>query len=76
LRIAVVDGIAEHPRLIARRRHHAALGCIADRHRPPLQSGVVTLLHRRIESVHVHVDDLADGLVAHGDSDLADLEHR
>ena len=50
---------AERARLVARRGHHAALGAVANRHRPAAQLRVVALLDRRIERVHVDVDDLA-----------------
>ncbi len=50
---------AEGAGLIARRGHHASLSAVADRDRPPAKGRVVALLDRRIEGVHVDVDDLA-----------------
>ena len=49
---------AELARLVARRRHHAApLGAAAHRHRPAAQRGIVALLHRGVEGVHVQMDN-------------------
>ena len=54
---------AELPRLVARRRDHASGLRSADRERLAAQARIVALLHRRVERVHVDVDDLA--LLAH-----------
>jgi hypothetical protein len=51
---------AELARLVACRHHHAALAAAADRDRLAAQRRVVALLHRRIERIHVEMDDLAD----------------
>ena len=50
---------AETPRLVARRRHHAAFAAPADRHRPAAQRRVVALLDRGVERIHVDMDDPA-----------------
>ncbi len=59
---------AECARFIARRRDHAARAAAADGDREPAQLGIVALLDRRIESVHVDMDDLAvrTALPGHG----------
>ena len=52
---------AKRPRLVAGRRHDAARrGRPADRHGPAPQFGPVALLDRRVERVHVDVDDAAN----------------
>ena len=48
------------PRLIARRRHHAARPAMADRHGPAAQGGIVALFDRRIKGVHVDMNDFFD----------------
>ena len=64
---------AEGARLVARGRDDAAALGVADRHRAAAQRGVVALLDRGVEGVHVDVDDAArrvvleDGLVHAGD---------
>ena len=50
---------AETSRLVARRGNDAAFGRIADRHRLAFEGRIVALFDRRIERVHVDVDDLA-----------------
>ena len=51
---------AEDARLVARRRHHAApVGLAADGDRPAGERGIVALLDRCVERVHVDVDDAA-----------------
>jgi hypothetical protein len=55
----------ETSRLVARRGNDAAFGRIADRHRLALESRIVALLHRRIERIHVDVDDLANPPFVH-----------
>jgi hypothetical protein len=52
---------AEPARLVAGRRHHATRGRRPpDRHGPAGEFRSVTLLDRRVEGVHVHVDDAAN----------------
>src|SRR5258706_511779 len=59
---------AEGARLVARRGHHAArLRRPADRDRPAAKLRVVALLHRRVERIHVHVNDAAREF-GHGES--------
>jgi hypothetical protein len=49
---------AELARLVAGRRDHAALrGRRAHDHRPPAQRRLIPLLHRRVERVHVEMED-------------------
>src|SRR3984885_13292518 len=55
----------ETSRLVARRGNDAAFRRIADRHRPALQGRIITLLDRRIERVHVDMDDLANRPFVH-----------
>jgi hypothetical protein len=50
---------AKFPRLIARCRHHAALTRTADRDRLAAQIRIIALLDRRIEGIHIDMDDLA-----------------
>jgi hypothetical protein len=52
---------AEFARLVAGGGNDTALRGIADSDRATTQRGVVALLDRRVESVHVDVDDLAHG---------------
>jgi N-acetyl-anhydromuramyl-L-alanine amidase AmpD len=49
---------------------HAAPSSLADRERASTKAGIIALFDRRIEGVHVDVDDLADGLAGH-DASLA-----
>ncbi len=53
---------AERPRFVARRRDHAAMPA-AYRDRFALEAWIIALLHGRIKSIHVDVDDLASGAV-------------
>jgi len=46
---------------------------VADRQGTAPKAGIIALFDRRIESVHVDMDDLANPGLAHGRS-LADLE--
>jgi hypothetical protein len=48
---------AEPARLVAGGRHHPALPAAADGHRPATQLGIVPLFDRRVEGVHVDVDN-------------------
>src|ERR1051325_10882623 len=50
---------AELARLVGPGADHAPLARPADDHRLAAQRGVVALLHRRIECVHIDMDDLA-----------------
>ena len=50
---------AEGARLVARGGHHAPLGPMADGDRSAAKLGVVALFDRRIEGIHVDVDNLA-----------------
>src|SRR5712671_1799349 len=50
---------AEGARLVARRGNHAPLGPVADSDRTATKLGIIALFDRRIEGVHVDVDDLA-----------------
>ena len=50
---------AEGAGLVARRGDDASLGAVADRDGTPSKRRIVALLDRRIEGVHVDVDDLA-----------------
>ncbi len=59
-----VDAVAAH--LVARRRHHAPSARAAHDDGPAAQRWVVALLDRRVEGVHVHVQD---GAVVHGPKD-------
>ena len=45
--------------------HHASLGAMANRDRATPKVWVVALLNRRIERVHVDVDDLANPPFVH-----------
>ena len=54
------DDVTTPSRHIARRSNDAAFGRIPDRYRLALESRIVTLFYRRIERVHVDVDDLAN----------------
>jgi hypothetical protein len=51
---------SEAPRLVARRRDDAARAVVPDEHRTAAQLGPVELLDRRVEGVHVHVQDGAE----------------
>jgi hypothetical protein len=61
--MAVVDGIgrsnAEGARLVARRGDYAPFGAVADSDRTAPKLGIVALFDRRIEGVHVDMNDLA-----------------
>src|SRR5262245_54695349 len=57
---------AEGPRLIARRDDDAPPRGIADCDRTASQGWIIALLDRRVEGVHVDVDDLACVGFAHG----------
>src|SRR5207249_677005 len=59
---------AELSRFVGRRGNHAAQLRAANRYGLAAQLGIVALLDRRIERVHVDVDDLADRLVGHAAS--------
>ena len=48
------------PRFVTRRRNHASLRRIADRHRSIFKIQVIALLDGRIESIHVDVNDLVN----------------
>ena len=50
---------AEGARFVARRSHRTSLGAVADCDGASPQHRIVALLDRRIEGVHVNVDDLA-----------------
>src|SRR5437870_3729477 len=50
---------AERPRLVRRRRHDSASRARADEQGLASELGVVVLLDRRVERVHVDVQDLA-----------------
>jgi ATP-dependent exoDNAse (exonuclease V) beta subunit len=52
-------------RFIARGRYDAATSGIPDRDRSASERGIIALLDRRIECVHVDVDDLANQRLAH-----------
>jgi hypothetical protein len=47
----------ELPRLIACRRHDAAFARSANRDRLAAQLGIIALFHRRVERVHIDMDD-------------------
>ena len=60
---------AERPRLVAGRGDHAAAGgAAADGDRLAAQRGIVALLDRRVEGVHVDVEDAAGHLKSEGRS--------
>ena len=50
----------ERPRFIACRRDAAAFARSSDRDRLAAQLGIIALLHRRVERVHVDMDDFAE----------------
>jgi len=51
------------PRLVTAGRDHApAAGRSADDHRPAPVLRMVALFHRGIESIHIDMDNLADGI--------------
>jgi hypothetical protein len=50
---------SERPRFIAGRRDDAAFARSADRNRLATQLGIVALFDRRVERVHVDMDDFA-----------------
>ena len=50
---------AEGARLVARRGDYAPFGAVADSDRTAPKLGIVALLDRRIEGVHVDMNDLA-----------------
>ena len=52
---------AELARLVGGRADHRAGAAPGHHHRAAAQRRVVALLHRRVERVHVHMDDLARG---------------
>ena len=56
---------AERARLVARGGHHSAMPA-TDSDRLPLQLRIIALFDRRVEGVHVDMDDLADRLVGVG----------
>ena len=56
---------AERPRLVACSQHHAASAWRPDQHRLAAQFRAVKLLHRRIEGVHVGVNDNARPAIHH-----------
>src|SRR6266851_2425982 len=49
-------------RLVTRGSHHTARACAANSDRNPAQCRIVALLHGRVESVHIDVDDAAEAL--------------
>ena len=51
----------EAPRLVAGRGHEAVFARSANGQRDTAQAGIVALLHGRVEGVHVHMDDTAEG---------------
>jgi hypothetical protein len=51
--------------LVTRCGYDAALGRMADRDRPSLESGIVALFDGRVEGVHVDVDDPANPPLVH-----------
>jgi hypothetical protein len=51
---------AERARFVACRRDDAAFARSADRHRLAAQLGIIALFHRRVERVHVDMDDFAE----------------
>src|SRR5215470_9129542 len=61
---------AEGPCLIARRGDDASPRGIADRDWAASQGWIIALLDRRVEGVHVDVDDLACVGFAHGKSHI------
>ena len=65
----MVDGMAERnpkrSRLVARRSNDAAFGRVTNRHRLTLEGRIIALLDRRIERVHVDMDDLAHSSFLH-----------
>ncbi len=77
MRIATVEvhrrANREASRLVTRRSNHAPLCWEEDRHRSTHDSGIVALFDRRIERVHIDVDDLANPPLVHRDM-LPDLE--
>ena len=56
---------AEGARLVARRGHDPPLGAVSDRDGTPSKRRDITLFDRRIERVHVDVDDLANPPFVH-----------
>ena len=51
---------AERARFVACRRDDAAFARSADSHRLAAQLGIIALFHRRVERVHVDMDDFAE----------------
>ena len=47
----------ERAGFVTRRRHHAAFARSSDRDRLASQLGIIALLHRRVERVHIDMDD-------------------
>ena len=65
---------AEGPRFVAGRRDDAACRAMTHGHGLAAQRGIVTLLDRRIERVHVYMDNLAqDALLGDDDGFAASL---
>jgi hypothetical protein len=64
LRLAVTEGIAEctpnFAGLITRGSYNTARARAADSDRNATQRRIVALLHGRVESVHIDVDDTAE----------------
>src|SRR5262249_51385766 len=67
---------AEGPCLIARRGDDASPRGIADRDWAASQGWIIALLDRRVEGVHVDVDDLACVGFAHGKSHINGIQGR
>src|SRR3954451_21962094 len=66
--MAVTAGIAERTpnvRLVARGGHDPSLGGIAYGNRTPSQRRIVALFHRRVEGVHVDVDNFTNRQIRH-----------
>jgi len=55
----------EASRFVTCRSNDAPFRWVADRDGPTLEGGIVALLDRRIEGVHVDVDDLANPPLVH-----------
>ncbi len=67
---------AEGARLVARRGDNPALCRIADRDRAAPRGRIIALLDRRVEGVHIDVDDLACARFAHGKTTLPGRNER